>query len=419
MVGQIFLRHKNWVFSAVITLVFLVFMDLIVGFLLVFYIKPIEIEKVVQFPANVLPHPYKAYTPKAGQEAWKTGIDIQNLAGMELDYGVVPQGTVSNLFGHMVLPEDIEIHKKKKSNGEFRILFLGGSTTYQPWPFLLESALSRKFANVNFKIINAGAGGYTSQENLADLIFSGFIYEPDLVVAYLPINDIYQAAQYPNYRRDYLHCRTPMQTFVQNAPEKPEEEIRVYPFGAKLYDTLLYNQEISEYLNQMNLGYHIQPQPQPWSVGHLIDPDSFDKTVSGVIDNIYNMDLLCKARGIDFCLILQKVFPADNPYYNIIGQDSQWTKFCVDADIHTIEACHRIGEDNKMANIKILKMNDVFPNHWTEQAKKQVTQNFSDKKINMEQPLSYDAMHFTPGGLYLFASIVSDYLKDEHNIHLH
>ncbi|MBN1521140.1 MAG: hypothetical protein JW928_01300 [Candidatus Aureabacteria bacterium] len=244
-------------------------------------------------------HPYRGY-------ALKPGV-VLNLE----QYKNIPH--VVDGLGHIVLREDKDMWKKAKQAREYRIFFTGGSTTGQPWCFYLIDYLNRKYSGKKrFKAINGGNGGYTSQENLSDLIFSGFSYDPDMVIAYLPVNDINLSAMYPEFKRDFTHFRIPFQLFEKSGStiEKPLYSPRKYPFFLKMIDIMKYKEALMKYYNSIDLGRHIYKHPRPISkVIRTKNLPSFDETVEALIDNIYNMRLLCESRGVKFLLITQNIFP--------------------------------------------------------------------------------------------------------------
>jgi len=104
--------------------------------------------------------------------------------------------------------EEIEIPKPP---GEFRIVCLGGSTTYtgqvedyrKSYPYLLEKYLNEKgYRNVT--VVNAGAGGWSSWESLINFELRVLDLEPDMIIDYDGINDIYPRFVWPPeaYRGD-------------------------------------------------------------------------------------------------------------------------------------------------------------------------------------------------------------------------
>ena len=97
-----------------------------------------------------------------------------------------------------------------KPEGCFRIVVLGGSTTYgefinddrQTFPARLEERL-RDIGYPRVEVINAGVPGYNSWESLSDLQFHALDFEPDLVIPYYGINDVHCRLVVPqSYRSD-------------------------------------------------------------------------------------------------------------------------------------------------------------------------------------------------------------------------
>jgi len=217
--------RKILIFKIVTFLLLFFIFDLLIGVFDMFLVKDVTIKQGLnKIDLSVEAHPYKSYINKPG-------IIFYN-------------NYVVNEYGHQVLQEDQDIAFKNKSNNEKRILFLGGSTTFQQWPFYFVEILNRKEDKFHYKAINAGTGGYTSQENLIDLIISGFSYQPDMVVAYLPINDIYWSSFYEDFKRDYTHMRISLKIIDNNKIDVPIKKIRKYPFFLSLIDIISYKKNI-------------------------------------------------------------------------------------------------------------------------------------------------------------------------------
>jgi len=98
-----------------------------------------------------------------------------------------------------------------KPPGEFRIVCLGGSTTYNPFienpadtfPARLEAALHTRGAT-NVRVVNGGVPGYRSYESLINLQFRVLDLDPDLVFVYHAPNDVMARLVWPPeaYRGD-------------------------------------------------------------------------------------------------------------------------------------------------------------------------------------------------------------------------
>ena len=95
-----------------------------------------------------------------------------------------------------------------KPDGVFRIVALGGSTTYSsatPWedayPAQLQNILREEYGYNNVEVVNGGMPGYTSWDILANFVFRTRELEPDLVIIYEGINDVRARAFVPECYR--------------------------------------------------------------------------------------------------------------------------------------------------------------------------------------------------------------------------
>lgn len=124
------------------------------------------------------PHPYLRYYPAPN---YKSGKNKHNSLGYRGDEIEVP-----------------------KPEGQFRIVCLGGSTTYttdiddyrMSWPYLLEKKLKEEGYR-NVKVINAGVGGWSSWESLINFEFRVLDLKPDMIIIYHAINDIHARFVWP------------------------------------------------------------------------------------------------------------------------------------------------------------------------------------------------------------------------------
>lgn len=104
-----------------------------------------------------------------------------------------------------------------KPEGEFRIVCLGGSTTYtlvashvNSYPAQMESAL-REMGYSNVSVVNAGAEGWSSYESFINFQLRVLDLAPDLIVLYEGINDNLARMIWPPeaYRGDNSGYRGP------------------------------------------------------------------------------------------------------------------------------------------------------------------------------------------------------------------
>lgn len=94
-----------------------------------------------------------------------------------------------------------KVYDRAKST-EFRIVCLGGSTTYgydhRPelvWPAVTERLLRERGYDV--EVINAGMQWYTTAHSLANYVLQMRYYEPDVVVVMHAVNDLYRSFPKP------------------------------------------------------------------------------------------------------------------------------------------------------------------------------------------------------------------------------
>jgi len=115
----------------------------------------------------------------------------------------------------------------EKPDGVFRVLCLGGSSTYgfgpssdaTTWPARLQDYLGEAFPERRFEVINGGCQGYSTFESLINLELRGTDLRPDLVLVYHTINDM-RCALYPHVARDNTHWR---KAFPVEWPDPVEE----------------------------------------------------------------------------------------------------------------------------------------------------------------------------------------------------
>ena len=94
-----------------------------------------------------------------------------------------------------------------KPEGTFRIVAIGGSTTYsidvqdyrKSYPQLLEEYLHEGGFDY-VQVINAGVAAYTSYQNLMNVQFRALALQPDMIIVYQGLNDIEERFVYPYSR---------------------------------------------------------------------------------------------------------------------------------------------------------------------------------------------------------------------------
>jgi lysophospholipase L1-like esterase len=136
------------------------------------------------------PHPYLSYYPNPG---YKKGQTYHNSLGYRNDEFPL-----------------------EKPDGVYRIVALGGSSTYdvsiednhQIFTAQLEKLLNDEYGYQNVQVINAGVPGYNSWEILGNLEFRVLNLDPDLVIIYEGVNDVHARMVEPSaYQSDDLGRR--------------------------------------------------------------------------------------------------------------------------------------------------------------------------------------------------------------------
>jgi len=141
---------------------------------------------------SFIPHPYAFYVKRPGRG------------------GSYP----TNSMGHVGKRE----YAKSRSPQSFRIYCVGASEIENivpeqgpdsSWPGKLQDVLTQRFPGVKIECLNAGASGYTSAESLAEFLFRGVDFRPDLLLVYHNGNDAATCQMVNGFASDYSHARRP------------------------------------------------------------------------------------------------------------------------------------------------------------------------------------------------------------------
>jgi len=177
-----------------LTLASIVLSLVLIEFGLRFYISSVTDDRALAFSLDTSisqqdvrykAHHFLRYIPTPG---FRSGEDYHNSRGYRGDEITVP-----------------------KPEGTYRILALGGSTTYgtavdkpsDTYPAQLEAILQEEYGHTNVEVINGGVSGYTSWETVGNLAYRGLDIEPDFIIVYQNTNDVHSRIVRPeNYASD-------------------------------------------------------------------------------------------------------------------------------------------------------------------------------------------------------------------------
>ncbi len=110
-----------------------------------------------------------------------------------INYGLSPSHPEHNSLGY----RGAEITVPKPA-GVFRIVALGGSSTYgvgikiqDTYPMQLSHILRNEYGYNNVEVINGGVMSYSTWDTLANFNYHVLDIEPDMVIVYHAVNDVY------------------------------------------------------------------------------------------------------------------------------------------------------------------------------------------------------------------------------------
>lgn len=115
---------------------------------------------------------------------------------------------------------------KVKPKGTYRIFIMGGSTTFtadipfgKSFTADLEKRLRAHYPQKEIEVVNAGYPWHTTQHSLISYLFQVKDYQPDMVIMWHGINDMYRSFSprrfaYGDFKPDYSHFYGPVSNMV-------------------------------------------------------------------------------------------------------------------------------------------------------------------------------------------------------------
>lgn len=206
---------------------------------------------------------------------------------------------------------------RAKPEGEFRIVCIGGSTTYTTmvndhrlsYPAQLQAALEKRgYGPV--KVINAGTGSWSSWESLINLQFRVLDVQPDLVIVYHAINDVHPRLVWPaeSYTGDNSGYRITNSQFV--TPSVLEQStlarMALIKFGHVTPHSALARTLATRSPSSYQMEFLKQVRGQSYPEGVFAETSAREMfSINRPVyfrRNLSNMVAICKAQGVSSVL---------------------------------------------------------------------------------------------------------------------
>lgn len=151
------------------------------------------------------------------------GLDPYAMPLPFVEYGLSPDYRDHNALGYRGAEVAIP-----KPEGTYRIVALGGSTTYGftgsnvTYPSALQAVLRERLPDMQIEVVNAGVASYTSFNSLSTFAYRVLELEPDLIIIYDNANDIFTRQVSPDCYRHldpYLGLDPRVRLAVERQPE--------------------------------------------------------------------------------------------------------------------------------------------------------------------------------------------------------
>lgn len=246
-----------------------------------------------------------------------------------------------------------------KPANTYRIACLGGSTTWNGYPELLEEMLRPDFATrgLNLEVVNAGNVCWTTMESQINFVARCLPLKPDAIVVYHAINDALPAFG-EEHSADYAHWRRRLE---QNEPLVWDHVPLWLDYSAAYVAfRAIFERNIATNGFDMTTQYTVNFEEAPY---HGMEPFR---------QNLYTLISIARARDIEVFLTTF-VF---NPEYKFKYRVQRWGDAVADAnkivrsfadrwdDVHVIDAASALTGSNEW-------MTDMC--HFTDEGKRRLT----------------------------------------------
>lgn len=306
-----------------------------------------------------------------------------------LNYGLSPIREGFNSLGYR--GREIEVPKQ---SGTYRIVALGGSTTFgeyldsweKAYPSQLEDVLHTVYGYDHIDIVNAGVPGYTTWESAVNLLLRVQDLEPDMVIIYHGVNDINPRLSDPDF---YDGLNLGKGIWLEHDDPLPVSALYRFVM-VKLGQNIKVNYSLGEQFSRPD-GYR--------SCGLDVSADipfcrNLDMTAAAVLEanppiyferNIRNMIHMAKGMGIDVLLVTWAYSPHE---YAVAGGEFMTYKFRQDAISDHNAILRALAEDE---HTLFYDLAETMPD---------------------SRPFWIDGLHMTVEGATVMASQLAEYLAD-------
>lgn len=187
-----------------------------------------------------------------------------------------------------------------KPAGVYRIVALGGSTTYGlgmaaplAYPARLQQVLRKDYGLENVEVLNAGAISYTSWNSVVNLAFRVLEANPDLVIIYHGVNDVRARLNDPEcYRGENIHRGIdPGAGILQEQAQSVSPSALYRYIGIKLG----FVQDPVQLDNNMEIVIHCEPSTlDRTELMQINEPVYFERNLITMIGiaRIHNIDIM-------------------------------------------------------------------------------------------------------------------------------
>lgn len=246
-------------------------------------------------PGLYYAHPYISYEMKPGYKGGRVQINSLGFRG--------------------------KTFSEKKTEGVYRVIALGASTTYgiynkqhRTYPFLLEEKLQKDLKTKNIEVINAGLVSATTTESLIRFSLRIAPLKPDMIIIYHGYNDLVPR-MFNDFSGDYSHYRKIM---------KRNFHIYEKRYLYKIFNTALLRRVNKKVILNWNLLHYT------WKFDNLPDMPQRVENFNATNSDIFRRNLgyiIDLARAADMRIVLMTfAFDDNQKNWNNHMPDELWGK---------------------------------------------------------------------------------------------